>query len=433
MRELNKLIVLFVTLFIAQVAFSHSVQFAYCTSCDGKVRIWVEHWHGSENPGSTTMTMEVIVNGVTTTHTGIPNQSVIGVPRDNLPCASTIHVFGACPGGEANKYNDWVAYDFESLPTNVSIEFRIISGNTAFTADGCNMFPLSTGIIVIPPPPNYVHSTECADENGLVGPIAASTNTVWTNDNPGIGLPASGVGEIPAFVPTPSPIPQIANMTVSNSCGTSPFTITINPSPSADINAAASSSSPICLGEIMSFTDASSPAQSSTLVDFEWDFGDGSVPQNTANPTHVYTQAGHYSAVLTVTDDNTCTDRVNVPVTVLAAPVPDFNAAGVCEDATTNFTNTSTILPIDGDVITGYEWDFGNGATSLATNPTQAFGVENIHNVKLIATSNFGCVDSITKPVEVYPLPVPDFTATKECLHFATQFTDGSTVSNAHT
>lgn len=48
---------------------------------------------------------------------------------------------------------------------------------------------------------------------------------------------------------------------------------------------------------------------------YEWDFGDGA-SSTEADPAHVYTTAGSFDAVLTVTDGAGATDQVTVPITV---------------------------------------------------------------------------------------------------------------------
>src|SRR5690554_7772008 len=73
MKILRSLLGLLFTVVLTQNAYSHSVQVGYCTSCTGDVRIWVEHWHGNEDPNGTSMTLDVTVNGVITSYTGVPN------------------------------------------------------------------------------------------------------------------------------------------------------------------------------------------------------------------------------------------------------------------------------------------------------------------------------------------------------------------------
>src|SRR5690606_6196514 len=53
-------------------------------------------------------------------------------------------------------------------------------------------------------------------------------------------------------------------------------------------------------------------------------------------------------------------------------------------------------------------------------------------NVKLILTSNHGCIDSISQQLTVWPLPVVDFDATTVCQSFVSDFTDLSTISSTN-
>lgn len=57
-----------------------------------------------------------------------------------------------------------------------------------------------------------------------------------------------------------------------------------------------------------------------------------------------------------------------------------------------SFTNTSTIS--SGTL--SYAWDFGDGNSSTQTNPSHTFAAAGIYRVKLVATSNNGCKDSVT-------------------------------------
>jgi len=52
---------------------------------------------------------------------------------------------------------------------------------------------------------------------------------------------------------------------------------------------------------------------------FTWDFGDGSPPTHEQNPTHVYTQAGTYTATVTLEDpEHDAKDSDEAPITVNA-------------------------------------------------------------------------------------------------------------------
>src|SRR5215204_2746729 len=124
-------------------AYAHSVQVAYCVSCNGDLRIFVEHWHGTESLSSTTMTISLTINNVTTTQTQSPQTGIYNTTLANLPgCTSPITVAAAC-AGQANTYNNWVVFDYTGITCGVPCSFTITSGNTVFTQDGCGMYPLT--------------------------------------------------------------------------------------------------------------------------------------------------------------------------------------------------------------------------------------------------------------------------------------------------
>ncbi|MGV3631066.1 MAG: PKD domain-containing protein [Bacteroidota bacterium] len=79
-----------------------------------------------------------------------------------------------------------------------------------------------------------------------------------------------------------------------------------------------------CIGEVLSFEDLGSFAQSGfTIANYEWDFMDGSTEEG-ANVTHAYAIAGHYRVQLFVTDNNGCTNNNLTDIDVLVATAPDF-------------------------------------------------------------------------------------------------------------
>ncbi|MFM2386399.1 MAG: hypothetical protein RL660_1156 [Bacteroidota bacterium] len=75
--------------------------------------------------------------------------------------------------------------------------------------------------------------------------------------------------------------------------------------------------------------------------------------------------------------------------------------------ATINFTSTSLNA-------TTYNWDFGDGTTSTAQNPSHTYAAAGIYNVRLIVTGTAPCggsVDTVVKPAFISiinnPMPIP--------------------------
>lgn len=421
--------------FFIQEARAHSVQVGYCYNCNGDLRIWVEHWHGAEDPNSTTMTLDVTVNGVTTTYTGVPSGSIMDTPVGNLPgCTNPITIFATCPG-QANTYNDWVSYDFNGMPTNVPINITILSGNTVFTADGCSMYPASTGIIIIPPPPTYPDIISCSGNGNTVGPFIFPQGNTWTNSNPSIGIPASGSGDIPAFTPNYSSGVQTATITMNNTCGTSDFVITLNPSPVSNFSAPGVGATPrVCSGQQINFTQLAQVGQGGTIISWTWDFGDGSPTSNAQNPSHTYpTTPNSYNVSLSVTESSGCVHDTTMTLILSAIPVVDFSIDSLCLGNNSNIQNLTTIDNTFGDNISSWAWTFGDGNTSSVQDPIHQYTADGIYTVSLSVVSSGGCTGNATHTTAIYPNPVVNFTPSVVCLQTATQFTDLSFVSSTNT
>ncbi|HEX2899697.1 MAG TPA: PKD domain-containing protein, partial [Bacteroidia bacterium] len=162
-------------------------------------------------------------------------------------------------------------------------------------------------------------------------------------------------------------------------------------------------------------------------LSYQWDFGDGG--SSTLNsPTHTYNATGAFTITLIATDANGCTDTlirnayVNIG-SVTAAFSPSTTV--ICEGQSVTFTDNSTGNP------NAWQWDFGDGGSSTAQNPTHAYATAGTYTVSLIAT-NGACGDTLvqTALITVNPAPVANFLAdtTQSCaVPLLVNFTDLST------
>ncbi|MDF3028749.1 MAG: hypothetical protein K0S23_3056 [Fluviicola sp.] len=135
-----------------------------------------------------------------------------------------------------------------------------------------------------------------------------------------------------------------------------------------------------------------------------WDFGDGnSSIQN--SPNHTFTTPGSYAVQLIVLDNIGCADTSFQVVTVYPLPVVDFTFTVVdpCVQPTVvNFTNNSSNA-------VGYTWSFGNGLSSVLTNPSTTYQQAGDYTVSLVGTTIHGCVDSIQKTISSYQMASASF------------------------
>jgi gliding motility-associated-like protein len=142
-----------------------------------------------------------------------------------------------------------------------------------------------------------------------------------------------------------------------------------------------------------------------------WNFGDGGFGATTSNATKKYNNFGSYSVRLIVTTSFGCADTTYQPVRVHPMPKVSYSVNNANQCLVGNdfqFSNTTSIVSGGGNIT--YQWKFGNGATTTNTNPSYSYASANTYAVRLIATSQFGCRDSITTNVKAVANPSVNFT-----------------------
>lgn len=136
-----------------------------------------------------------------------------------------------------------------------------------------------------------------------------------------------------------------------------------------------------------------------TTTNVYWTFGDGEDSYQFGQVDHQFAQPGCYDVTLYVTGTNGCTvaDTAEDLVCVIPAPIADFfvdNTVHLLDDATFFFDNQSQHALY-------YDWTFGDGDTSLATNPIHVYDAVGEYLVTLIATNDLGCADTANLTVVV--------------------------------
>ena len=156
-----------------------------------------------------------------------------------------------------------------------------------------------------------------------------------------------------------------------------------------------------------SFTDQSTDSDG-TIASRLWNFGDGGTSTAT-NPTYTYAASGTYNVTLTVTDNNgaTATDTDTVSVSSSnVGPTANFTSAasGSNQIAFTDTSNDS-----DGSVV-AWLWNFGDGTTSTAQNPSHTFPASGSYTVRLTVTDNGGITGTKAVTVTTGAAPTADYT-----------------------
>ena len=128
----------------------------------------------------------------------------------------------------------------------------------------------------------------------------------------------------------------------------------------------------------------------------EWDFDDGNTATETLIPNNTYGDNGVYTVTLTVTDDDGGVSSDTLTVTINnVAPTADAGPdQTVDEGETVSFLGNFTDPGID-DTHT-IEWDFGDGSPPVTgtLTPTHAYRDNDVYNVTLTITDDYGDVGS---------------------------------------
>ncbi|MEL6484943.1 MAG: PKD domain-containing protein, partial [Bacteroidota bacterium] len=149
----------------------------------------------------------------------------------------------------------------------------------------------------------------------------------------------------------------------------------------------------------------SSSTDDISIISYEWDFGDSNTA-SIANPTHIYTIPGDYTAILTVTDNEGAQDTDEVTISVVAPNQPPIAVA----DATPVSGNIPLEVVFNSDgssddnAIVSYFWDFDDGNTSTEANPTHIYTQLGTFTATLTVTDAGGLDNSDTIEINVNEL-----------------------------
>lgn len=174
---------------------------------------------------------------------------------------------------------------------------------------------------------------------------------------------------------------EVISMTASMRTGTAAAAVATGPvykSPEVVLHA---EPTVVFRGESVSLDASATVDPQGKALTFNWDFGDGSPTVSTDTTSHVYSQLGQFTVVLTVTnsDGTPASDYVRVevgnrlPTAIIAAP-----ATPVSTNMCTNVTFDGTGSNDSGDAAYGgavasYRWSYGDGTSATLAAATHTY------------------------------------------------------------
>ncbi|MCG2825437.1 MAG: PKD domain-containing protein [Thermoplasmatales archaeon] len=147
-----------------------------------------------------------------------------------------------------------------------------------------------------------------------------------------------------------------------------------------------------------------------TITHYIWDFGDNSVGYG-VEVTHIYTDNGIYTVLLTVVDDDSAMGNKTINITVNnRLPVANITISPADPTDLDNILFFDMSTDPDGDITMWY-WEFGDGTTSTSQNPTHQYSDDGIYYVNLTITDNDGATDACQKSIIINNVgPTANFT-----------------------
>lgn len=140
-------------------------------------------------------------------------------------------------------------------------------------------------------------------------------------------------------------------------------------------------------GGSFSFSASASDPGDDALT-YAWTFGDGGTASG-ADVSHIYADDGDFTVTLTVTDDLGASDSDTLAVVVnnVAPAVTISEPVDPVEGSPAAFGSAVTDPGAD---TFAYQWDFGDGNTSEAENPSHTYLDDGIYFVQLTVTDDDG-------------------------------------------
>ncbi len=154
-----------------------------------------------------------------------------------------------------------------------------------------------------------------------------------------------------------------------------------------------------CQYSPITFTNGSTPGGGS-ITGYMWDFGNDRRSTNSTE-TIAYKEFGNYNVFFSVRNSYGCSDTQILPIEIYPRAIADFrvNPDEPKMLEPTYFTSTS-------EYDDNWVWDFGDGYFSTLENPSHDFETHNTYRVSLIASTQYGCADTISKDVIIRSKPL---------------------------
>ena len=372
--------------------------------------------HNYTSTGSFMPTLMITTNeGCTNTYAyqsisfGTPPVNHIAYPKQTVYCGSETPVF-VSKALNANTYfwdyGDGVTQTVTDTMTQhkyATLGTKTITVTPAF--NGCLGTPISFQINIVGVIAGFTYSNSCSNKKTF-----AFTNTTQGNQstilwNFGDGSPTSSSLNVTHTYPPSGTFTTSLTVTDNITACSDVFSASIYTANPTLINPDTS----VCRNSSTTFTlqnNYINPAAS-----YNWNVVGIPSVTNSSNPyTATASILGNFPIHYVIINNGTqyCTDTIylNHAIKVRGPNLSFTLPASICANTTLNILNTSGPF-FPADAIDLWYWNYGLSSSNDTTfQPAPiVYPSSGNYNIKLVAKDNRGCIDSLSKPIVVNPIP----------------------------
>jgi PKD repeat protein len=160
--------------------------------------------------------------------------------------------------------------------------------------------------------------------------------------------------------------------------------------------------------DIIEFSDTSIPFEDHIIINWTWDFGDGSDLVYTQNPTHQFFENKSYIMNLTIEDNTSTIDSIEKTIKVGLIADFTYEPQYPSIEDTIYFNDSSS--DSEGRTIFNWTWDFGDGTSPVyLQNTFHQYTQPGIYLVNLMIRNDLNettaCIkDIIVRPSQIIPI-----------------------------
>ncbi|WP_372751940.1 PKD domain-containing protein [Labilibaculum sp.] len=152
--------------------------------------------------------------------------------------------------------------------------------------------------------------------------------------------------------------------------------------------------------------EVSNITENKELNSYTWNFGNGTISDQTDPDNEIFTDYGDYTISLKAENKFLCSDSCSQEISIYETPTPAYEILSTtsCEGDVIEFEDISE------NSITSY-WEFSDGFSTEGSTASHMFSDYGQYDLFLKSVGEGNCADSIyiENAIQVYPIPYADF------------------------